>query len=139
MAAAKAAADLLGLPLYQHLGGTFRGQEFPVPLGNVIGGGEPTVPGVSIGHNEHGAWGLTVFQTDAEDLYVYETDPDDPDRYRYGDGWERMRVETDTIEVEGRAPVAVELKFTRHGPVTFEDRERNLAFAVRAAIRGKKG
>ena len=40
MAAAKAAADVLGAPLFQHLGGTFRGDTFPVPLGNVIGGGE---------------------------------------------------------------------------------------------------
>ncbi|MFW5903172.1 MAG: phosphopyruvate hydratase [Halolamina sp.] len=40
MAAAKAGADLLGAPLYQHLGGTFRGGNFPVPLGNVVGGGE---------------------------------------------------------------------------------------------------
>ncbi len=40
MAAAKAAADVLGAPLYQHLGGAFRGRNFPVPLGNVVGGGE---------------------------------------------------------------------------------------------------
>jgi enolase len=40
MAAAKAGADVLGAPLYQHLGGAFRGDAFPVPLGNVIGGGE---------------------------------------------------------------------------------------------------
>ncbi|MFB6107080.1 MAG: phosphopyruvate hydratase [Halobacteriaceae archaeon] len=40
MAAAKAAADVLGVPLYQHLGGAFRGENFPVPLGNVVGGGE---------------------------------------------------------------------------------------------------
>ncbi len=40
MAAAKAAADVLGAPLYQHLGGAFRGRDFPIPLGNVIGGGE---------------------------------------------------------------------------------------------------
>jgi enolase len=40
MAAAKAGADTLGIPLYQHLGGTFRGRNFPIPLGNVIGGGE---------------------------------------------------------------------------------------------------
>jgi len=40
MAAAKAAADLLSVPLYQHLGGAFRGDTFPIPLGNVIGGGE---------------------------------------------------------------------------------------------------
>ena len=40
MAAAKAAADVLGAPLFQHLGGTFRGNEMPTPLGNVVGGGE---------------------------------------------------------------------------------------------------
>ncbi|WP_436932091.1 phosphopyruvate hydratase [Halosimplex halobium] len=40
MAAAKAGASVTGAPLYQHLGGTFRGNTFPVPLGNVIGGGE---------------------------------------------------------------------------------------------------
>ncbi|EMA52548.1 MULTISPECIES: phosphopyruvate hydratase [Halococcus] len=40
MATATAAADALGAPLYQHLGGAFRGNEFPTPLGNVIGGGE---------------------------------------------------------------------------------------------------
>jgi len=40
MAAAKAAADVLGAPLFQHLGGTFKGDELPTPLGNVIGGGE---------------------------------------------------------------------------------------------------
>ncbi|RJT01393.1 phosphopyruvate hydratase [Halococcus sp. IIIV-5B] len=40
MASAKAAADTLGAPLYQHLGGAFRGKTFPTPLGNVVGGGE---------------------------------------------------------------------------------------------------
>ena len=40
MAAAKAGADVLGAPLYQHLGGAFRGDSFPIPLGNVVGGGE---------------------------------------------------------------------------------------------------
>ena len=40
MAAAKAGADVLGAPLFQHLGGTFRGGSFPTPLGNVVGGGE---------------------------------------------------------------------------------------------------
>ncbi|MFC6756994.1 enolase C-terminal domain-like protein [Halomicroarcula sp. GCM10025894] len=39
MAAAKAGADSIGIPLYNHLGGTFRGNTTPTPLGNVIGGG----------------------------------------------------------------------------------------------------
>ena len=50
------------------------------PGWNVIGGGEPVLPGVSIGHNEYGAWGLTIFGTDSEDLYVYETNPANAER-----------------------------------------------------------
>ena len=39
MATAKAAADALGVPLHSHLGGAFASST-PVPLGNVVGGGE---------------------------------------------------------------------------------------------------
>ncbi|HUG40217.1 MAG TPA: penicillin acylase family protein, partial [Longimicrobiales bacterium] len=103
------------------------------PGWNVIGGGEPVLPGISIGHNGYGAWGLTVFATDGEDLYVYETDPSDPNRYRYDGGWEDMRVIRETIPVEGREPVTAELKYTRHGPVVYEDGENDVAYAIRAA------
>ena len=103
------------------------------PGWNVIGGGEPEIPGISIGHNEYGAWGLTVFNTDGEDLLVYETNPENPDEYRFQGQWETMRIIEETIEVKGGDPVTVELKYTRHGPVTFEDAERNLAYAVRPA------
>ena len=48
MAAAKAAADVIGAPLYQHLGGAFRGRNFPIPLGNVIGGGEHAAEATAI-------------------------------------------------------------------------------------------
>ncbi len=103
------------------------------PGWNVIGGGEPILPGVSIGHNEAGAWGLTIFGNDSEDLYVYETNPADPRQYRYRGAWEAMRIVRDTIAVKGGAPVAVELAYTRHGPVLFEDRARRRAYALRAA------
>jgi penicillin amidase len=103
------------------------------PGWDVIGGGEPALPGVSIGHNRRGAWGLTIFPIDQEDLYVYETEPANPDRYRYQDGWEPMRVERETIAVKGKAPHEATLKFTKHGPVIFEDKARHKAYAVRAA------
>ena len=48
--------------------------------------------GISIGHNEYGAWGLTVFNTDGEDLLVYEVNPENPDEYRYNGQWEPMSV-----------------------------------------------
>ena len=103
------------------------------PGWNVIGGGEPVLPGVSIGHNEHGAWGLTVFGQDNEDLYVYETNPANPNQYRHLGRWEEMTVIRDTIPVKGQAAAAVELKYTRHGPVVFEDPATNTAYAVAAA------
>jgi penicillin amidase len=109
------------------------------PGWNVIGSGEPALPGVAIGHNERGAWGFTIFPIDQEDLYVYETDSAaqapaaGPGRYRYRDGWEAFRVERTTIAVKGQAGVTVDLKFGRHGPVLHEDREHHRAYALRAA------
>src|SRR5207248_2565640 len=103
------------------------------PGWNVIGGGEPEVPGVSIGHNEFGAWGLTIFETDGEDLYVYATNPANPAQYRYQGAWEAMRAVRETIPVKGAAPVTAVLKYTRHGPVVYEDTAHHVAYAVRAA------
>jgi penicillin amidase len=103
------------------------------PGWNVIGGGEPVLPGVSIGHNGVGAWGLTIFGSDTEDIYVYETNPANSGEYRYQGRWEAMRVVLDTIPVRGQAPEIVALKYTRHGPVLYEDRTNRKAYALRAA------
>jgi penicillin G amidase len=100
---------------------------------DVIGAGEPALPGISIGHNGRIAFGLTIFAIDQEDLYVYETNPADPTEYRYQGRWEPMRVVREAIPVAGEEPVPVELRFTRHGPVIREDPQRHTAFAVRAA------
>ena len=99
---------------------------------DVIGAGEPALPGVSIGHNEKIAFGLTVFPIAQEDLYVYETNPANPSEYRYHDGWEAMRVVHEPVRVRGAADADAELKFTRHGPVVLEDSEHHRAYAVRA-------
>lgn len=103
------------------------------PGWNVVGGGEPTIPGISIGHNDYGAWGLTVFNVDGEDLYVYELNPANKNQYKYQGRWEDMRIEKDVIKVKGEADVNVEHRYTRHGPVTFMDEKNNIAYAVRAA------
>lgn len=103
------------------------------PGWDVIGGGEPEIPGVSIGHNEYGAWGLTVFRTDGEDLYVYDLNPEDLNQYRYQGTWESMTVINDTIPVKGMQPVPVTLKYTRHGPVCYTDTAHLKAYAVRCA------
>ena len=103
------------------------------PGWNVIGGGEAMLPGVSIGHNEYGAWELTSFGTTTEDIYVYDTNPANPDQYKYKDGWETMKTVTETLPVKGQAAQRLQLKFTRHGPVVSEDKAHHKAYAIRAA------
>lgn len=99
---------------------------------SVIGAGEPALPGISIGHNDTIAFGLTIFNVDQEDLYVYELNPDNPNQYRYGTGWEDMKVVHEKEAVKGEADRDLELKFTRHGPVIFVDADNKHAFAVRS-------
>lgn len=99
---------------------------------SVIGAGEPALPGISIGHNGTIAFGLTIFNVDQEDLYVYELNPQNPNQYRYGNGWEDMRIVHETEQVKGEGNRDLELKFTRHGPVILVDDANNRAFAVRS-------
>ncbi|WP_421377525.1 penicillin acylase family protein [Paraburkholderia sp. DD10] len=108
-------------------------QQISTPTLDIIGGGEPSAPGVSIGHNGAIAFGLTIFNIDQEDLYVYELNPANPRQYRYRDRWEPMRVVRETIDVRGGAPVVADLAFTRHGPVIYTEDAKHRAFAVRTA------
>lgn len=93
---------------------------------SIIGAGEPALPGVSFGHNGTTAFGITINYVDQEDLYVYEVRDG---AYRYRGGWEPMKVLRETIEVKGGAPEEVELRFTRHGPVVWQDGGQ--AYAIR--------
>ena len=99
---------------------------------DAIGAGEPAVPGIAIGHNGRIAFGLTIFGADQEDVYVYETHPNDPHLYRYGENWEPMRLVEERFAVKGYPDQTSVLKFTRHGPVVFEDVAEQRAFAIRS-------
>ncbi len=103
------------------------------PGWNVIGAGEPVIPGVSIGHNEHGAWGLTIYETDGEDLYVYDLNPRNLKQYKYQRKWVAMQEIEESIAVKGAPDVSVSLQYTLHGPVTFIDSANLKAYAVRCA------
>jgi penicillin G amidase len=103
------------------------------PGWNVVGAGEPVIPGISIGHNEHGAWGLTIFATDAEDLYVCQTDPNRPDQYFFQGTWRKMILIRDSIKVKGAPTQYVTHKYTHHGPVLYENADLKVLCAVRCA------
>ncbi|MFY9570151.1 MAG: penicillin acylase family protein, partial [Blastocatellia bacterium] len=102
------------------------------PGWNVIGAGEPTLPGIAAGHNDRVGFGFTIVGIDQQDLYVEDTNPSDPTWYRYKAKWEKMRIERESVKVKGNpSPVEVELRFTRHGPVIYEDPTLHRAYALR--------
>ncbi|MDE0126789.1 MAG: penicillin acylase family protein [Bryobacterales bacterium] len=104
------------------------------PGWNVIGSGEPALPGVAIGHNDRVGWGFTIVQYDAADLFVEKTNPENRDQYLLEDEWLDMRIEREEVLVKGRSqPESVELKFSRNGPVIWEDPANNRAVALRWA------
>jgi penicillin amidase len=97
------------------------------PGWNVIGAGEPSLPGVALGHNEHIAWGFTIFGLDQQDLYIEKLNPDNPLQYRTEAGWTPMVIRREEFLIKGAAARTVDLKFTRHGAVLWDDGKRALA------------
>ena len=95
------------------------------PGWNVIGAGEPGVPGVAAGHNERVGFGFTIVGMDQQDLYVERLGrcPNGSSRpcYMGATGWRPVRVIIDTIPVKGDAPRIVRLEFTEHGPIVAKD------------------
>jgi penicillin G amidase len=103
------------------------------PGWNVIGGTEPPYFGVDGGSNENMAWGFTFAGIDMVDTFVEETNPSDPNQTMYNGSWERMKIVREEIRVQGEAPPrVVELKFTRHGPVFYEDLRNHRAYVAKS-------
>jgi penicillin G amidase len=111
------------------------------PGWNVIGAGEPALPGIALGHNEEVAFGFTIVGIDQQDLYVEKTNPDNPTEYLYKGEWKKFRIEHENILVGGggeegmgsQHPVAemFDLKYTDHGAVIHEDAARHRAYSLK--------
>jgi len=112
---------VMGLPSLRYM------VHLVAPGWNVIGAGEPGLPGVALGHNEHIAWGFTIFGLDQQDLYVEELNPANPLQYKTESGWQDMETRREIFRVKGGPDAEVDLKFTRHGPVLWSDGKRALA------------
>jgi penicillin G amidase len=109
------------------------------PGWDVIGAGEPALPGVALGHNEDIAWAFTIFGLDQEDLYLETLNPANPKQYRTAHGWSPMLAKREVIHVRGGPDVAAILHFTAHGPVLWEDGKRALALRWVGAEPGTAG
>ena len=85
---------------------------------NVIGATSPWLPGVALGHNEHVAWGMTLLDTDTQDIFVE-------------DAGVKRTVVRDAVIVKGRRePFVFETEVTDKGIVIAVDREKGRLFTL---------
>ncbi len=118
----------LGLPSLRYL------VHLNAPGWNVIGAGEPALPGVALGHNDKIAWGITIVGTDQADIYVEETDSASPTNYKLKGKWEPMKILRDEIPVRGQSKAhVVELRFTGTRPVIYQDAKLHRAYVLKWA------
>lgn len=85
----------------------------------------PGVPGITLGHNEHIAWGATNVGPDVQDLYVETFNAEG--KYKTPAGWENPVIRKEIIKVRTNPlkadvePVEFEVVETRHGPVILDE------------------
>jgi penicillin amidase len=101
------------------------------PGWNAFGAGEPALPGIALGHNEDIAFGFTIVGIDQVDLYVEKLNPGNADEYLYKGQWKKMEIEREKLAVKGRPDETVELRYTIHGPVIYEDWANQRAYALK--------
>ncbi|HEY3743689.1 MAG TPA: penicillin acylase family protein [Bryobacteraceae bacterium] len=110
------------------------------PGWNVIGAGEPALPGVALGHNQNIAFGFTIVGIDQQDLYVERINPDNSHEYMSKGKWIPFEVEHSLITVKGETEArSVELEYTVHGPVLHKDKAHAYALKWVGADPGGAG
>ena len=102
---------------------------------DVAGVSLPGAPGVTVGHNQRIAWGITNLQFDVQDLYIERFD-ERTGNYLFHGQVEQARTERELIQVKGQRPVELVTFVTRHGPILLADGGRHLALRWTAADPG---
>jgi penicillin amidase len=83
---------------------------------DLIGATLPGTPAVAIGRNRYIAWGETNVAADVEDLFLERIDPTGKTA-EYRGTQVPLRIIPETITVKGAAPVHLEVRISRHGPI----------------------
>lgn len=85
----------------------------------------PGAPFPTAGFNNHLGWAYTVNEADISDVYRLTFDhPNDPDLYRYDDGWRRADSWEIELAVKGETePRRYQLRKTHHGPIAKQEDE----------------
>lgn len=108
------------------------GVHLKAPGLNIIGAGEPHMPGIALGHNGAVAFGFTIFFADLEDLVLLHVDPADRSRYLDGERTRPFERITETLAVAGAESQEVVLEYSVYGPIVWRSRDGALALALKS-------
>jgi penicillin G amidase len=93
---------------------------------DMIGGTFPGTPAVALGRNRFIAWGATNVAADVEDLYRERLDASGT-HYEFRGAQEAVTTIRETILVKGGAPIELNVRVTRHGPLVSDAINANYA------------
>jgi penicillin amidase len=83
---------------------------------DVVGATLPGTPAVALGRNRFIAWGATSVDADVQDLYREHLNPAGT-TFEFRGAEEPITIVPETIAVKGGAPVTIDVRITRHGPL----------------------
>lgn len=114
--------------------GVYQQIRLACPGYDVVGLAVPGVPGLAhFGHTGTVAWAITNAMADYQDLYRerLRRRADGTPEALGPDGWRPAHAHTETVEVKGADPVAVEVVETERGPVIVPDDGEGGAISLR--------
>ena len=84
--------------------------------GNFLAG----IPYAMLGHNQHCAWGITMFENDDLDIFREKLNPENPNQVWFKDQWEDLKLKNYKIKVKDSQDIEFQVKISRHGPIMNE-------------------
>ncbi|MFC5677274.1 penicillin acylase family protein [Aeromicrobium endophyticum] len=117
--------------------GVYQQVRLVCPDVDVVGLAFPGVPGVQhFAHAGDVAWAITNAMADYEDLFVEQLRrTGDGVEARGAEGWYAADVRTESIDVRGADPLAVEIVVTRQGPVVIGGPDQGEGLSLRTTAR----
>jgi penicillin G amidase len=81
----------------------------------------PGMPALIAGSNGHIAWGFTNSYGDWLDWVRVQRDSQDSSKYRTSQGWNRVELHQETIQIRGASPRTLDVEETIWGPIMGKD------------------
>jgi penicillin amidase len=96
---------------------------------NAYGVSLPGAPGITIGFNQHIAWGVTNVAADVLDYYQIKFQSSEHLKYWHDNQWKKTTRRLEVIEVRGGKTHTDTVVYTHHGPVVYFQKPEKLDMA----------